>query len=133
MSMSIKFIFHLLPHIIIFSSVLLKVWQVKRLYDTFHEPFKRAVPNHTPTAENPIDNNAGLTSESKRNEDVKEIQNASKRHKKEEELSVKSALKAAFAKYSGAISRKRSTVVQDEREENIVDAQQVNNNEDIAS
>ncbi|KAI3470705.1 hypothetical protein Pfo_027368 [Paulownia fortunei] len=107
--------------------------KVKRLHDTFHEPFKRAVPNHAPIAENAVDNHAGLVSENERNENEKEILDASKRRKKEAELSVKSALKAAFAKYSGPIGRKRNTLVQDEREEKTVDAQQVNNNEDIAN
>ncbi|KAK6117651.1 hypothetical protein DH2020_048613 [Rehmannia glutinosa] len=104
--------------------------KVKRLYDTFHEPFKRAVPNPAHTAENPIDKHAGLTSESERNEDEKETPEGSKQRKKEPELSVKSALKAAFAKYSG---RKRKTPVPDEREEKIVVDQQVNSDEDFAS
>ncbi|KAL0388161.1 UNVERIFIED_CONTAM: DNA excision repair protein ERCC-1 [Sesamum radiatum] len=47
--------------------------KVKRLYDTFHEPFKRAVPNHAPVSENPIENHR-LASESERNEDEKETQ-----------------------------------------------------------
>ncbi|KAK6121875.1 hypothetical protein DH2020_044390 [Rehmannia glutinosa] len=104
--------------------------KVKRLYDTFHEPFKRAVPNPAHTVENPIDKHAGLTSESERNEDEKETPEGSKQRKNEPELSVKSALKAAFAKYSG---RKRKTPVQDEREEKIVVDQQVNNDDDFAS
>ncbi|KAG8390887.1 hypothetical protein BUALT_Bualt01G0130300 [Buddleja alternifolia] len=98
--------------------------KVKRLYDTFHEPFKRAVPNHI--TENP----AGIVPETEKNEDEVENPYASKKRKKETEISVKSALKAAFAKYSGAIGRKSNT---DEKEENIIAAQQVNNNEDLPS
>ncbi|PIN04327.1 Structure-specific endonuclease ERCC1-XPF, ERCC1 component [Handroanthus impetiginosus] len=101
--------------------------KVKRLYDTFHEPFKRAVPNHGPIVETSTNNHAGPTSESDRNEVEKDISDASKRQKKETEISVKSALEAAFAKYSGAIGRRRNTPVQDETEEKIVAAQQDNN------
>ncbi|XP_057789522.1 DNA excision repair protein ERCC-1-like isoform X2 [Salvia miltiorrhiza] len=65
--------------------------KVRRLYDTFHEPFKRAVPNPAaPVAENPI------ASVSERNEEVEENQETSREHKKEEEISVRSALKAAL-------------------------------------
>ncbi|KAL0414016.1 UNVERIFIED_CONTAM: DNA excision repair protein ERCC-1, partial [Sesamum radiatum] len=106
--------------------------KVKRLYDTFHEPFKRAVPNHAPVSENPIDNH-GVTSESERNEDEKETQDTSKRQKKEAEVSVRSALKAAFAKYPHAIGKKSNTIVQDKREEKTVTAQQVNEKDNHAS
>lgn len=83
------------------------------MYDTFHEPFKRSVPNHAP-----VPASAG---ESERNKYVEEIQDASKRQKKEEDVIVKSALKAAFAKYSG---RKGKNVVQEEK------STQVNNDEE---
>ncbi|XP_020553203.1 DNA excision repair protein ERCC-1 isoform X3 [Sesamum indicum] len=105
--------------------------QVKRLYDTFHEPFKRAVPNHAPVSENPIDNH-GHTSESERNEDEKETLDASKRQKKEAEVSVRSALKAAFAKYPCAIGKKSNTIVQDKKEEKTVAAQQIDKKDDYA-
>ncbi|KAH6802936.1 nucleotide repair protein [Perilla frutescens var. frutescens] len=104
--------------------------KVKCLHDTFHEPFKRAVPNPAAlVAENPIDSNAEITSESERNEGVKEDQETSKQLKKKEEISVRSALKAAFAKYSG----KRKAAVQGEREENVADArlEQANNSDDV--
>ncbi|KAL1542235.1 Excision repair cross-complementation group 1, variant 2 [Salvia divinorum] len=55
--------------------------------------------------------------ENERNEEVKENQETSKVHKKEEEISVRSALKAAFAKYSSTSGSKRKAVVQAEREE----------------
>lgn len=95
-------------------------FQVKRLHDAFHEPFRRAVPNPAaPVAENP----AGVAPENERNEGVEQNQETSKQRKKEE-VSVKSALKAAFAKYSGTIGSKRKAVVPAEREENVADAQQ---------
>ncbi|EYU33192.1 hypothetical protein ABFS82_06G147800 [Erythranthe guttata] len=101
--------------------------KVKRLYDTFHEPFKRVVPNHTPIAENPIDN---LAPESEKNEEEKETVDETKRRKKEEPVSVKSALKAAFAKY-GEIGRKKNT---ESGEKIVVAADQVDNtNEDVSS
>ncbi|XP_042014039.1 DNA excision repair protein ERCC-1-like isoform X1 [Salvia splendens] len=92
--------------------------KVRRLHDTLHEPFKRAVPNPAaPVAENPINNEGGPASGSERNEEVKENQETSKEHKKEEEINVRSALKAAFAKYSSTRGSKRKAVVQAERKE----------------
>ncbi|CAA0808657.1 DNA excision repair protein ERCC-1 [Striga hermonthica] len=91
--------------------------KVKRLYDTFHEPFKRTVPNPAPAAgENPIDESvAGLAPESERNEDEKEIPEGSKKQKKKTEVNIKSALSAAFAKYSDRIGHKRRAPVPDEK------------------
>ncbi|KAL6581149.1 hypothetical protein OROMI_007072 [Orobanche minor] len=103
--------------------------KVKRLYDTFHEPFKRAVPNPVPAAENPIGEHAGIASESERNEGGKEIREVgSKKQKEESQVSVKSALKAAFAKYSDRIGGKRNTPVLYEREDETVADQKVDNN-----
>ncbi|KAI5658935.1 hypothetical protein M9H77_27728 [Catharanthus roseus] len=78
--------------------------KVKRLYDTFHEPFKRVVPMQpsNPEIEVPI-NPDGAATEGK--EADKEVGDANKRRKKEPE-SIKSALSAAFAKYSDRIGRK---------------------------
>ncbi|XP_057784975.1 DNA excision repair protein ERCC-1-like isoform X1 [Salvia miltiorrhiza] len=98
--------------------------KVRRLYDTFHEPFKRAVPNPAaPVAENPI------ASVSERNEEVKENQETSREHKKEE-ISVRSALKAAFAKYSGTRGSKRKAAVQAETEEDAADTRRTNDGEE---
>ncbi|KAL6524672.1 Excision repair cross-complementation group 1 [Orobanche hederae] len=103
--------------------------KVKRLYDTFHEPFKRAVPNPVPAAENPIGEHAGIASKSERNEGGKEIREVgSKKQKEESQVSVKSALKAAFAKYSDRIGGKRNTSVLYEREDETVADQKVDNN-----
>ncbi|XP_057784976.1 DNA excision repair protein ERCC-1-like isoform X2 [Salvia miltiorrhiza] len=99
--------------------------KVRRLYDTFHEPFKRAVPNPAaPVAENPI------ASVSERNEEVKENQETSREHKKEE-ISVRSALKAAFAKYSGTRGSKRKAAVQAETEEDAADTRRTNDGEEV--
>ncbi|XP_057784985.1 DNA excision repair protein ERCC-1-like [Salvia miltiorrhiza] len=99
--------------------------KVRRLYDTFHEPFKRAVPNPAaPVAENAI------ASVSERNEEVKENQETSREHKKEEEISVRSALKAAFAKYSGTRGSKRKAAVQAETEEDAADTRRANDGEE---
>ncbi|KAL2514768.1 DNA excision repair protein ERCC-1 [Forsythia ovata] len=107
--------------------------KVKRLYDTFHEPFKRVVPNHHSGTETLIHDNAEPSSVSERNDDDEEFQDASKRRKKEPELSVKSALQAAFAKYSGRIGKKSNKLRQDEVEKLSVDAEQANNSKECAS
>ncbi|KAF5765326.1 putative ERCC1/RAD10/SWI10 family, RuvA domain 2, restriction endonuclease type II [Helianthus annuus] len=69
--------------------------KVKRLYDTFHEPFKRTIPKHPSKAET----SAQQFTPSEVKEDEKETSHSSKRNKKESDLTVKSALSAAFAKY----------------------------------
>ncbi|KAL3655878.1 hypothetical protein CASFOL_000274 [Castilleja foliolosa] len=99
--------------------------RVKRLHDIFHEPFKRAVSsNPVPTGEKPVDE-----SENEKNGGEKEIVEGNKRQKKEAEVSVKSALKAAFAKYSDRIGSKRNKLVPDK----IDDDQRVDNNSESAS
>ncbi|KAL8265987.1 hypothetical protein R6Q59_003331 [Mikania micrantha] len=69
--------------------------KVKRLYDTFYEPFKRVIPKHSSTVETSTQHFSPR--EVKQDED--EIARSSKRDKKESNLTVKSALSAAFAKY----------------------------------
>ncbi|KAI8555772.1 hypothetical protein RHMOL_Rhmol05G0200500 [Rhododendron molle] len=76
--------------------------KVKRLYDTFHEPFKRVVPKHLSIPETSTHNNFEPCPASEGNEGEKE-DDAKKRTKKEPETSIKSALSAAFAKYSDKI------------------------------
>nr|XP_043632727.1 DNA excision repair protein ERCC-1 [Erigeron canadensis]XP_043632729.1 DNA excision repair protein ERCC-1 [Erigeron canadensis] len=73
--------------------------KVKRLYDTFHEPFKRSIPKH-PSA---VETSAHAFTPSEAKED-KETGRSSKRDKKEPNLSVKSALSAAFAKYKERVA-----------------------------
>ncbi|KAI3518919.1 hypothetical protein L1887_07816 [Cichorium endivia] len=69
--------------------------KVKRLYDTFHEPFKRVVSKHPTLPET----SALPFTPSEAKEDEKEVGPSNKRDKKEPNLTVKSALSAAFAKY----------------------------------
>ncbi|KDP23543.1 hypothetical protein JCGZ_23376 [Jatropha curcas] len=79
--------------------------KVKRLYDTFHEPFKRVVSSdpvvlktYTKDSEPSLVNE--VVTELEKEED------ASKRRKKEPEVTVKSALSAAFAKYADKFGKK---------------------------
>ncbi|KAI3882072.1 hypothetical protein MKX03_006282 [Papaver bracteatum] len=78
--------------------------KVKRLYDAFHEPFRHDVS--TTGSEAPSDSNAG----SSPSDIIMEPENgsgvATKLMKKEPKLTVKSALKAAFAKYANKVHAK---------------------------
>ncbi|KAL4578044.1 hypothetical protein LXL04_014159 [Taraxacum kok-saghyz] len=74
--------------------------KVKRLYDTFHEPFKRTVPKHPP----PPETSTQLFTPSEAKED-ENVGPSSKRDKKEANLTVKSALTAAFAKYKEKVKQ----------------------------
>ncbi|KAK3418534.1 hypothetical protein EUGRSUZ_H04470 [Eucalyptus grandis] len=83
--------------------------KVRRLYDTFHEPFKRVVPNVAAAApEAPVQKNAEPGSISEDQEIVDDVAQTSKRQKKEPELTVKSALSAAFAKYADKIGKRNT-------------------------
>ncbi|KAL6146631.1 hypothetical protein ACLB2K_057309 [Fragaria x ananassa] len=79
--------------------------KVKRLYDTFHEPFKRVVASRPAVSESSPPDNAEPCSvtEDKETKDTKE---ESKCRKKEPEPTVKSALSAAFAKYADRVKKK---------------------------
>lgn len=83
------------------------VHQVKRLYDTFHEPFKRVVSSRSTVPDTPIQDNGEPCSTKEKDED-KDKENASN-HKKEHEVTVKSALSAAFAKYADKVGKKNNT------------------------
>lgn len=89
---------------------------MKRLYDTFHEPFKRVVPNCPSIPETHVHVNAEPSSVSENKEDDKEVGEANKKRKKESELTVKSALSVAFAKYSDRIGRKNNKSQENEVE-----------------
>ncbi|XP_010695052.2 DNA excision repair protein ERCC-1 isoform X1 [Beta vulgaris subsp. vulgaris] len=83
--------------------------KVKRLYDTFHEPFKRVVPSRPVAPEAPLQNDpchGSLESEVPAAE--KETEDTSKRQKKDPEVILKSALSVAFAKYSDKLGKKKS-------------------------
>ncbi|KAL7259474.1 hypothetical protein ACSBR1_005383 [Camellia fascicularis] len=86
--------------------------KVKRLYDTFHEPFKRVVPKHLPIPEISTQNNAEPFRVSEVKEDEKE-EDANKRKKKEPEITIKSALSAALSKYSDKIGKKNNNSQQE--------------------
>ncbi|TMW95207.1 hypothetical protein EJD97_009254 [Solanum chilense] len=87
--------------------------KVKRLYDAFHEPFKREVPKRQCIPETSVANESHPGS-SNTKEDEKEIVDTSNSEKKEPEVTVKSALSAAFAKYSHKITRKKNNKSQEE-------------------
>ncbi|XP_010464040.1 PREDICTED: DNA excision repair protein ERCC-1 [Camelina sativa] len=85
--------------------------KVKRLYDTFHEPFKRATPSY-PTVIEPTVPEAPLekdvvNSEEPVEEDEDFVEDSRKRKKKEPEKTVKTALSAVFARYSDRLSKKK--------------------------
>ncbi|XP_028780841.1 DNA excision repair protein ERCC-1 isoform X2 [Neltuma alba] len=100
--------------------------KVKRLFDTFHEPFKRAESSWQNVPETCAQNNAASPRTSAQtdaepsslNEDKHEdADNVGKRRKKEAELTVKSALSAAFAKYADRVGRKSNPSEGEERGE----------------
>lgn len=80
--------------------------KVKRLYDTFHEPFKRVVPNRPDAPVQSEPTSGSLESEPPANE--KETEDASKRLRKDPEVILKSALSVAFAKYSDKLGKKNT-------------------------
>lgn len=82
--------------------------QVKRLYDTFHEPFKRVVSSHPDDPENPIHKDTGPSTVNEVTELENEEEDTNKRRKNEPELTVKSALSAAFAKYSEKFGKRNN-------------------------
>lgn len=82
--------------------------KVRRLYDTFHEPFKRVVSIHPVVPETPTQNSTEPRSmDEEQDVDGKRKEDGSQ-HKKEPELNIKSALSAAFAKYADKIGKSSS-------------------------
>ncbi|KAM7273495.1 hypothetical protein ACFE04_028159 [Oxalis oulophora] len=79
--------------------------KVKRLYDTFHEPFKRVVPSRPTVPETAVPNDVEPGSA----DEVKDIDNDdnTESEKKEPEVTVKSALSAALAKYAEKFDKSR--------------------------
>lgn len=84
--------------------------QVKRLFDTFHEPFKRVDSSWQSIPETSVQNKAESPKTSAQNhgEPSTNEDDVNKRRKKESELTVKSALSAAFAKYADRVGKKDS-------------------------
>ncbi|KAG7630106.1 ERCC1/RAD10/SWI10 family [Arabidopsis suecica] len=86
--------------------------KVKRLYDTFHEPFKRATSSYPSVVEPPIPEapvEKDVNSEEPVEEDEDFVEDSRKRKKKdpEPEKTVKTALSAVFARYSDRLSKKK--------------------------
>ncbi|KAG8648239.1 hypothetical protein MANES_09G164300v8 [Manihot esculenta] len=79
--------------------------KVKRLYDTFHEPFKRVISSRPVVPETSSKGNEP-SSINEVTDVEKEDEDASKRRKKEPELTVKSALSTAFAKYADKFGKR---------------------------
>lgn len=95
----------------------LLIHQVRRLYDTFHEPFKRVISTHPAVPETPTQNNTEPRSVGEEQDmDGKRTEDASKQ-KKEPDLNIKSALSAAFAKYADKIGKSSSSMPQGEDKE----------------
>ncbi|KAK2656762.1 hypothetical protein Ddye_009814 [Dipteronia dyeriana] len=85
--------------------------KVKRLHGTFHEPFKRVVSSHPPVPETPVQKDAEPCLETEEATGVeKDTGDTSKKGRmKESELTVKSILSAAFAKYADTIGKKSNS------------------------
>lgn len=82
---------------------------MKRLYDTFHEPFKRATSSYPTVVEPTIPETPvqeDVNSEEPVEQDDDFVENSRKRKKKEPEKTVKTALSAVFARYSDKLSKK---------------------------
>lgn len=103
--------------------------KVKRLFDTFHEPFKRvesirqaipetSVQNKPASQDTSVINNT--ESSSSLEDKHKDADSASKRKKKEPEFTVKSALSVAFAKLSERAGKRNVSSKLKEKEETVV-------------
>lgn len=101
-------------------------YQVKRLFDTFHEPFKRVESSRQAIPETSVQNKAASPDTSIRNnaepsslneDKQKDVEDVSKRRKKEPDFSVKSALSVAFARYSDKVGKKNNTSQVEEKRE----------------
>lgn len=82
------------------------IFQVKRLYDTFHEPFRRVVSKPTIVQDASIQEKAEASlmgDNDSRESEEKEA--AASKHGKEPITTVRSALTAAFAKYSEKVGK----------------------------
>ncbi|KAJ0234280.1 DNA excision repair protein ERCC-1 [Hirschfeldia incana] len=87
--------------------------KVKRLYDTFHEPFKRAASSYPSVVEPTIPEtevHKGVNSEEpvvEADEDFVEDSSRKRKKKAEPEKTVKTALSAVFARYSDKLCKKK--------------------------
>ncbi|XP_012569867.1 DNA excision repair protein ERCC-1 [Cicer arietinum] len=105
--------------------------KVKRLYDTFHEPFKRVESSRQAILETSVQNKPdnldislrkNAESSSSLEDKQKGVDNASKRRKKEPDLTVKTALSEAFAKFSDRVGKSNITSKLKEKGESIVES-----------
>ncbi|PNY05641.1 DNA excision repair protein ERCC-1-like [Trifolium pratense] len=103
--------------------------KVKRLFDTFHEPFKRVESSRQAIPETSVQNKPASPDTSFRNNaesssslegKQKDVDNASKRKKKEPELTVKSALSEAFAKLAERGKRNTTSKLKEKGESIVV-------------
>lgn len=102
------------------------------MYDTFHEPFKRVVPARTSVPETPA--KACPVNEAK--DDESELDGGSKSKMKEPELTVKSALSAAFAKYTEKVGEKTNKKTKREKSDGVAEeakAKNMTSNENASS
>ncbi|CAN6481111.1 unnamed protein product [Victoria cruziana] len=84
--------------------------KVKRLFDTFHEPFKRAIPSRPPAmpSEFPVAENPSPCPENGES-DAPEEGAGQVESEKGPALTVKSALTSAFAKYSNRVHKLKAS------------------------
>ncbi|CAJ1976164.1 unnamed protein product [Sphenostylis stenocarpa] len=92
--------------------------KVKRLFDTFHEPFRRVESSRQTIPETSVQNmptspvsliRINTESSSLIEDKQEDIEAVNKRRKKEPEVTVKSALSAAFARYSDRVGKRKNT------------------------
>ncbi|KAG2273082.1 hypothetical protein Bca52824_067637 [Brassica carinata] len=85
--------------------------KVKRLYDTFHEPFRRAASSYPSVVEPTVPETEvqkGVNSEEPVEADEDFVEDSSRKRKKTEpEKTVKTALSAVFARYSDKLCKKK--------------------------
>ncbi|OVA20651.1 DNA repair protein rad10 [Macleaya cordata] len=108
--------------------------KVKRLYDTFHEPFRRDVSSqHATVSEALVESNVEPSSL----DGVREVEEvtgaATKQKKREPNVTVKSALTAAFAKYADKVRKKPPAEKAGEANSSSTEANVENRSEENAS
>ncbi|KAJ4957724.1 hypothetical protein NE237_024835 [Protea cynaroides] len=86
--------------------------KVRRLYETFHEPFKRSASSHpTDVPEAPVQEDTAPHSMDNDVEANEEEGVAIKQKKEDPDMKMKSALNTAFAKFSDKIRKKKEEMV----------------------
>ncbi|CAN1232803.1 DNA excision repair protein ERCC-1 [Linum perenne] len=86
--------------------------KVKRLHDTFHEPFKRTVSSQSVVSETTTQGLPNGDQAAEAGVEKEEEQgDANKRRKKESEKTVKSTLSAVLAKYADKFGKKNERTI----------------------